>query len=279
MLTNQIPASPQAAAIGRMARGVEVPDQAAPNLRVVDTLWSMLSDTAKAGRFVHRHVASGQRLIHGGRAFESLYFVHAGFFRTVAIDDAANAVVLGFPMRGDLIGTDGIGRETHCNEVVALSSADVISIPFLHLAELARVQPGLDEVLFCEVSRQLVRDQLALAALTVASAESRLAGFLLRFGARLKVLGFSDKAFNLPMSRADIGSYLGIKIETASRGFTALAARGLIEVNQRSVTIVDADGLTALHHDGRSRRHAEEAVAAGRRMHLEEGSALVDAAD
>ncbi len=206
--------------------------------------------------FVHRRIRAGQRLIHVGHPFDSLYVVNGGFFKTMYIDESGYEQVLGFPMKGDLIGTDGIGGRTHVNEVIALTAADVIVIPFNGLEALGRVQPGLDDILLRMISRQLVHEQLALTAIGALSAESRLARFLLRTGERMKSLGYSDREFILRMSRQDIGSYLGMKIETVSRTLTALVRKGLISIAQREVTLIDREGLDELHRRGPARPEA-----------------------
>ena len=57
--------------------------------------------------------------------------------------------------------------------------------------------------------------------------------------------GYSPSEFNLRMTREDIGSYLGMTLETVSRTLSKFQKRGLIEMQGRHVQIVDFDGL---HH-------------------------------
>ena len=76
------------------------------------------------------------------------------------------------------------------------------------------------------------------------NAEERLAGFLLNLSQRLKARGYSSQEFHLRMSRAEIGSYLGMKFETVSRTFSAFQQQRLLEVDKRHIRIVDLDGLT-----------------------------------
>ncbi len=213
--------------------------------------------------FLHRKVKAGQRLINAGHFFDSLYVVNGGFFKTVFVDESGNEQVLSFPMKGDLLGTDGIGNRTHVNEVVALSASDVIVVPFNGLEALGRVQPGLDDVLLRIISQQLVHEQLALTAIGALCAESRLARFLLRTGARMKAMGYSDRQFILRMSRQDIGSYLGMKIETVSRTLTTLVRKGLIEVSQREVSITDPAGLELVHRVGPAKPRASNSQTDG----------------
>jgi len=74
----------------------------------------------------------------------------------------------------------------------------------------------------------------------------RLAAFLLNISQRMKARGYSASEFHLRMSRAEIGSYLGLKLETVSRTFSKFAEEGIVEVKQRHVRIVDTEALRAI---------------------------------
>jgi CRP/FNR family transcriptional regulator len=76
------------------------------------------------------------------------------------------------------------------------------------------------------------------------NAEERLAAFLLNQSQRLKARGYSASEFHLRMSRAEIGSYLGMTLETVSRTFSAFQQQHLLEVDKRYIRVIDLDGLT-----------------------------------
>ena len=75
------------------------------------------------------------------------------------------------------------------------------------------------------------------------NAEERLAAFLLNISQRLKARGYSASEFHLRLSRAEIGSYLGMKLETVSRTFSAFVQQGLLEVDKRHIRILDLERL------------------------------------
>jgi CRP/FNR family transcriptional regulator len=77
-------------------------------------------------------------------------------------------------------------------------------------------------------------------------AEERLAAFLLNLVQRLQARGFSSQELILRMTREEIGSYLGMKLETVSRTFSRFADEGLIEVRQRHIHILDDQALKRL---------------------------------
>ena len=175
--------------------------------------------------FVHRQIKAGQHLVRAGDAFDELYVVNGGFFKTVFTDDVGNEQVMNFPLKGDLIGADGIGPGVHVNDVVALTDADLVVIPFSDLPDLSRRAPGIERALFRTISQQLIDEQLTISAIGTLCAETRLARFLLRLGDQMAAQGCARDVFILRMGRQDLANHLGMKIETISRTLTAMCAK------------------------------------------------------
>ena len=196
--------------------------------------------------FQHLHFQVGQRVHTSGQPFEALYVVHNGFLKTVSIDEAGNEQVLSFPMRGDLFGVDGIHHRRHPTEAVALSCCDVIVVPFSRLLGLARRDTHLEDLIYRIISRELIRQQTQTCMLGALSAEARVARFLVTLSERFEAMGYSGKLFNLRMTRHEIGSYLGLTLETISRALSAFNESGLIKVAQRSIEINDIAALKTL---------------------------------
>ena len=193
--------------------------------------------------FALRRVHEGESLVRAGDKFHSLYVVRSGCFKTVYTDFSGSEQVLGFPMCGDLMGADGIDSGHYNSTAISLDTSEVVIVPLTSLARLVYECPSLEALLYRVLSRELVRVQNMAWTLGTLGAESRVAAFLLTQSARLGALGYSRCSFNLRMTRQEIGSYLGLKLETVSRALSALNASGVIQVNQRSVDIVDADAL------------------------------------
>ena len=193
--------------------------------------------------FALRRVHEGESLVHAGDKFHSLYIVRSGCFKTVYTDLSGSEQVLGFPMSGDLMGADGIDSGHYSSTAVSLDISEVVIVPFASLAHLASECPKLEALLYRVLSRELVRVQNMAWTLGTLGAEGRVAAFLLSLSARLGALGYSHRSFNLRMTRQEIGSYLGLKLETVSRALSALNTAGVIQVHQRTIDIVDAEGL------------------------------------
>jgi CRP/FNR family transcriptional regulator len=196
--------------------------------------------------FQHVQFKTGQRIHTIGQAFDTLYIVHSGFLKTVLIDEFGNEQVLSFPMKGDLFGVDGIHTRRYASEAVALSNCDLILLPFKKFTSLGRVHIELEHAMYSVMSRELVREQAMVSMLGALSAEARVARFLVSLSERFSEMGYSSKLFNLRMTRHEIGSYLGLTLETVSRTLSAFNEIGFITVDQRSIGIKDIDALRTL---------------------------------
>lgn len=197
-----------------------------------------------------RKVARGAALFRTGDAFDALFAVHTGFFKTCVISERAaddgREQVTGFQMAGELLGLEAISRERHACNAVALEDSQVCVIPYRQLEALARDVPALQQAFHKVMSREIVRDHGVIQLLGGKRAEERVAAFLLNLAGRLQARGFSAAQLVLRMTREEIGSYLGLKLETVSRTFSRLQAEGLLEVRQRAIRILDEPRLRHL---------------------------------
>ena len=193
-----------------------------------------------------KHVYSrGDYLYRSGDKFESLYAIHSGFFKTQVLHDDGREQVTGFQMVGEIIGLDAICTDRHTCDAVALENSEVCELPFSKLEALSRDIPSLQRHLHKIMSREIVRDQGIMLLLGSMRAEERLVAFLLNLSQRFAARGLSPTHFQLRMSRQEIGSYLGLKLETVSRTFSLLQQRGLINIHIKSIEILDLAGLQA----------------------------------
>jgi CRP/FNR family transcriptional regulator len=180
----------------------------------------------------------GEVLYRAGERFTSLYAVRSGSCKTVLPGEAGQDQVAGYHMAGDVIGTDGIGTDRHDCEAIALEDMEVLGLPFDRVEELARRNPQFQHSL-----NQLLSREITLILGTM-HADQRLATFLLDLAQRYQERGYSSVEFVLRMTREEIGSYLGLKLETISRLFSRFHEEGLIQVHGRVVKLLDRIALT-----------------------------------
>jgi len=193
--------------------------------------------------FVRRPIKRGDYLFRVGEGFGSLYAARTGFFKTKLLLEDGREQVTGFHMAGELMGMDGIGTEKHTCDAVALEDSEVCVIPFDRLEGLSRQVEALQHHFHKVMSREIVREHGVMMLLGSMRAEERLAAFLLNLSQRLQTRGYSANEFNLRMTREEIGSYLGLKLETVSRVFSKFQEEGLIAVQQKNIRIINAAGL------------------------------------
>ncbi|MCW5262124.1 fumarate/nitrate reduction transcriptional regulator Fnr [Verminephrobacter eiseniae] len=192
---------------------------------------------------VRRKVKRGGALFRNGESFTSLYAIRTGFFKTCVATEDGRDQVTGFQMAGEIIGLDGIVNERHSCDAVALEDAEVCVMPFDRIEELSRAILPLQHHVHKIMSREIVREHGVMLLLGSMRAEERLAVFLLNMVQRLHARGFSSFELVLRMTREEIGSYLGLKLETVSRTFSKFVEEGIVQVKQRHVRILDADAL------------------------------------
>jgi CRP/FNR family transcriptional regulator len=193
-----------------------------------------------------RQLKRGEVLFHSGGKFESLFAVRTGFFKTRVTAADGRDQVTGFQMAGELLGLDGISHDRHNCDAIALEDSQVCVIPFAQLESLSRDFTPLQHQFHKIMSREIVRDHGVMLLLGSMRAEARLAAFLLNLTQRLQARGFSASALILRMTREEIGSYLGLKLETVSRTFSKFQDDGILEVKQRQIRILDQDKLQGL---------------------------------
>lgn len=196
--------------------------------------------------YARRRIRRGESLFKAGDRFSAVYAIRSGFLKSTVLDDDGREQVMGFHMAGELLGLDGIGLGKHNGNAVALEDCEICVLPFSLVEELGREIPTMQRHLHGVLSREIVRDHGVMMLLGSMRAEERLAAFLLNLSARFTHRGYSPSDFHLRMTREEIGSYLGLKLETVSRLFSRFQNDGLIEVQQKHVRIVDIAGLEAV---------------------------------
>ena len=191
----------------------------------------------------HRRLKLAQALYRSGEPFHAIYLIRSGFVKTVVLLEDGREQVTGLYMAGDLLGMDGIAFGSHSIDAIALGDCDICVVPYARLENLKHEARAAQRLLHQMLSREIVREQQMLLLLGSMCAEERVAAFLLNLSERFTALGFSPWEFVLRMTRDEIGSLLGMKLETVSRIFSRFHKDGLIEVEGRRVRILSGAGL------------------------------------
>jgi CRP/FNR family transcriptional regulator len=190
-----------------------------------------------------RPLRKGQVLFEAGTGFHSLYAVRSGAFKSFTINNEGEERILGFHLPGELLGLDAIYPKQHQCTAEALDTASVCRLPFERLTDIASEFPSLQQQIYRLLSRELT---LHHDFPDNASAEQRVAWFLIQLGDRLASRGYSGTRFVLTMSRRDIAKYLTITPETISRVLGRFQEQHLIAVERRDVELLNSAALRTL---------------------------------
>ncbi len=193
-----------------------------------------------------RIVTEGTAIHRAGDTFRSIYFIKSGAAKRSMIQEDGREQVLGFPMPGELIGIEAIDSRKHTTTVTTLDLCAIIEVPFEPLERLAVSNAKVAHFLFRTLSGALREEHGWLAALGLLNADERLAAFLMDLSQRFASRGFSAHRFMLRMTRAEIGSFLGLTLETVSRIFSRFQKLGLLKVTRRDIELLDMNALATL---------------------------------
>lgn len=193
---------------------------------------------------VERRVAKGAALYRNGDPFESIYAVRDGSFKSAILSAGGTEKVTGIHLPAEIMGLDAINAGRHTCEAIALQDSVVCAISFARLSLLALRVPELQRQFLRILSADITRDQGLLLLMGAMTAEQRIAAFLLSLSRRHEKFGRPGTHFGLCMTRYEIGSYLGLTLETVSRVFARMQREGVIAARPREIELKD---LTRLH--------------------------------
>lgn len=204
--------------------------------------------TEKLDTIIQRHRPLQKRdvLIHNGEPLKFLYAVRSGSLKSYTIDNQGSEQIIDFHLPGDVIGFDGLIDGHHRSYTQALETTMLCEIPIQSLDQLSAELPGLRKQMLRLMSGELYASKTLLGTLNHHSAQQRLANFLVTLSSRFQQRGLSSRSFRLSMTRADIGNYLGLSVETVSRILTHLQQEGVLAVQNKLVEIAEPERLRAL---------------------------------
>ncbi|WP_136066228.1 fumarate/nitrate reduction transcriptional regulator Fnr [Modicisalibacter radicis] len=188
----------------------------------------------------------GEALLRQDDAFTSVFAVRSGSLKQLSSEGDGEDQLTNFYLPSELVGLDGIDEQRYPGSIIALETTTVCEIPFDHLDQLSERMPELRNQLYRSMSKELRDDRRMLRLLSRKTADERLASFLVNLSTRFRRRGYSPYSFRLSMARADIGSYLGLAVETVSRIIGRFQQQGLVEIQGREVNILDYQALQGL---------------------------------
>ncbi len=211
-------------------------------------------------RFGRRKVGAGERIYECGETFDTLYLVSTGLCKTVNLSADGREQPAGLHFTGDWLGFDGIATGRHDCSGAALDGGEVWTVRYETLLLTGARLPQLMRVLLAAMSTQMARHRAATLAMSTLPADARVADFLLRWTQALAERGLRTDQISIHMTRADIGNYVGLTLESVSRALSRLARCGVIRFDEKGRRDICIPALGALHDFIRTSTEPAEAV-------------------
>jgi CRP/FNR family transcriptional regulator len=226
------------------SRSVPRSDAGAVCARVNESL-KLLGESVEVQR---RIVHAGDTVFQGGQAFQCLYIINSGFFKTLNVAADGREQVVGLHFKGDWMGFDGIAHSQYGCDAIAMDTGEVWSVRYDALLVAASRQPALLGMLHAAMSREISRDRDSLLSLGTLPADARVADFLRYWAESLSERGLRADQITLRMTRAEIGNYLGMTLESVSRALSRMARSNVIrftEKGRRDLCIASTEALAS----------------------------------
>lgn len=211
-----------------------------------DSIAAELRLIAERAPVQRRVVKAGEVLFRVGQPMTCLSIITAGMFKSISLAADGREQIAGFHFRGDWLGFEGLAEGRHASEVVALDAGEVMTVEYDALLVAGSAHPELMKLLHQAMSRQQQRSRESMLAICTLGADARVADFLYAWADTLAERGLRADQITLRMTRAEIGSYLGLTLETVSRALSRLERSELIrfdEVSRRDICIPKVEAL------------------------------------
>ncbi|HOW49076.1 MAG TPA: Crp/Fnr family transcriptional regulator [Rubrivivax sp.] len=193
-----------------------------------------------------RIVHAGDLIYQTGERFAHLHVLNSGFVKVVNLSFDGREQVVGLKFRGDWLGFDGIAGGAYTCDTVAMDTGEVWTLRYDEVLARCAGQSALLRLVHEAMSREIARDRDSLMSVCTLSADARVADFLRYWAESLAKRGLRTDQITLRMTRAEIGNYLGMTLETVSRSLSRLARCGLIEFVEKGRREIRIPRLQAL---------------------------------
>jgi CRP/FNR family transcriptional regulator len=186
----------------------------------------------------------GEHLFRMGDKLDTIFMVNSGVVKLFTISESGEEHIVRFCMPGDLLGlevlTDGVSK----TNAHVLDIANITALPF---SAIMMNKDAYDlGALMERIATALSQENEHCMIISQATASRKVAWFLCDFADKLAKRGLIADIFDMPMTRSEIGLYLGLAVETVSRELAKFSKKGLINKHLKHIEIADMDALRAI---------------------------------
>lgn len=193
-----------------------------------------------------RTLRAGDAVYRAGERFTHLHIVHSGCFKVINMSPDGREKVVAVRFKGDWLGFDGLADGRHECDAIAMDTGAVLTLRYDALLEAGSREPTLMVAFHAAMSRELARDRTSMMSLCTLPSDARVAEFLRDWAESLSSRGLRTDQITLRMTRAEIGNYLGMTLESVSRALSRLAREEVIRFAERARREVQIPDIAAL---------------------------------
>jgi CRP-like cAMP-binding protein len=194
----------------------------------------------------------GSTVFSEGEDAHFIYSVISGVVRISRYSDSGRRQVLALMLPGDLFGFPQGGR--YVNSAITASPVTLYRVPWQRLRELLLHEPEMHLNMLIRVAFDLREAQRRIMILGQQNIAQRLASFLIDLTQHSDFYDERKHRLSLPLTRFDMGDYLGSAPETVARAFAKLEKQGAIR--RISPRLIEIPSLEALKRIVGGRRRA-----------------------
>lgn len=193
-----------------------------------------------------RVVHMGDTIYQAGERFGNLYILNSGFFKIVNLSADGREQVVGLKFRGDWLGFSGIAHGRHPCDAVAMDTGNISLIPYDTLTAACARHPEMMAIVHEAMSTEITHERQSLMSVCTLASLARVAEFLCAWARSMHQRGLRADELTLRMTRADLGNYLGMTLETVSRCLSKLNREKLIRFGERGRRQISIPSLQSL---------------------------------
>jgi len=202
--------------------------------------WKSTADLPNA-----THVERKAQIFQDGDPASDVYLVGSGLIKTYKSPAPDRVQITNILGEGDVLGAEALSRDTYQESATALTRAVVYRINEHRFHDLMLSHPDVAITLIRMLNQEFDRIQTQMCDLGTKKALSRVASCLLLFKDKQLPDGRAEP-FNLPISRQEMGAFLGLSPETVSRQLKILTDSRMIRLEHKRLTILDGGRLRSI---------------------------------
>jgi CRP-like cAMP-binding protein len=194
-----------------------------------------------------RHIRADELVVRSGEELNSSVLLLEGWLARSKDLAGGERQVTELHVAGDFADLHGFTLKRLDHDVLALSDCRVALVPHERIREITEEFPRLGRVFWFSTNVDAAITRELALSLGQRTAISRMAHLFCELYVRLDVVGKTKRdGYEFPLTQRELSECLGLTVVHANRTLQELRRRGLVELENRQLKILDRNGLEGL---------------------------------